>query len=108
RLTSIIYFRPLTKQLVKLIVHKFLREINENLKEKNVKVELTNKAVDWFATEGFDEKLGARPLERLLKQKIIDNIVDDVLFGKLSKHGGFVDINVKHGKLNWHIREMKT
>ena len=86
------HFNPLSRESIRLIVGKFLRETSEALREKKVKLLVDEKATDWLAENGFNEKLGARPMERLIRDAITAKIVDDILFGKL-KHGGTVRIS---------------
>ena len=92
RLDGIVHFNPLSRESIRLIVGKFLRETSEALREKKVKLLVDEKATDWLAENGFNEKLGARPMERLIRDAITAKIVDDILFGKL-KHGGTVRIS---------------
>ena len=92
RLDGFVHFNPLSRESIRLIVGKFLREAGDALREKKVKLSVDEKATDWLAENGFNEKLGARPMERLIRDAITAKIVDDILFGKL-KNGGTVKIS---------------
>ncbi len=86
RLDSIVAFRPLSLELMKKIVDKFIGELNQQLASKKVKVVLTEDTREYLAREGFDPDYGARPLKRLIRTKVADPLTDEILFGML--HGG--------------------
>lgn len=92
RLDGIVHFNPLSRESIRQIVGKFIREACDALRDRKVKLELDEKAIDWLAENGFNEKLGARPMERLIRDSITAKLVDDILFGKL-KNGGTVKIS---------------
>ena len=79
---------------------KFLTELQAQLDEKKVQLDVDEEARDWLATEGYDEKMGARPMQRLIQEKIKRQLAEDVLFGDLSKNGGIVNITLKDGELH--------
>ena len=66
--------------------------------ERNVTIELTRSAAEWLANKGYDSKMGARPLGRVIQEHIKKPLAEDLLFGKLSK-GGVVVVKIKNGKL---------
>jgi ATP-dependent Clp protease ATP-binding subunit ClpA len=101
RLDGIISFNPLSVETMELIVDKFVREINEQLAGKKVKISLTPKARRWAAGHGHDPKYGARPLSRLLQSEIKDPLADEILFGCLEK-GGMVLVDVVDDKLKFN------
>jgi ATP-dependent Clp protease ATP-binding subunit ClpA len=68
------------------------------LKPRSVEISIDESARDWFAKNGFDEKLGARPLERLIRREIVERLVDEVLFGALAS-GGKVLASCKNSKI---------
>ena len=92
RLDGIVHFNALSRESIRRIVGKFLRETADALREKKIRLEADEKALDWLAANGFDEKLGARPMERLIRDAVTAKLVDDILFGSLKK-GGSVKIS---------------
>jgi ATP-dependent Clp protease ATP-binding subunit ClpA len=102
RLDSIVYFNPLSLELMKKIVSKFISLLSLELSAKKISLELTPAALECFAKEGYDPKMGARPLERIIKKEIQEKLADEILFGKLS-NGGKVKITTKGNSLNLKI-----
>ncbi|MGD9638501.1 MAG: ATP-dependent Clp protease ATP-binding subunit ClpA [Alphaproteobacteria bacterium] len=98
RLDAMIQFASLPPSIVHLIVDKFILELSEQLKTKQVIVTASKEAKDWLATKGYDEKNGARPLARVIQEYIKKPLAEELLFGKLEK-GGNVVINEKNNKL---------
>lgn len=103
RLDSTIYFKPLSEDMMKLIVDKQVAKLRKDLKEKDIEIIIQPSARKWFALHGFEPKLGARPLERLIKLEIQEKLVDEILFGKL-ENGGHVKVGVKDKKINLIIK----
>ena len=99
RLDAIVQFSPLSIQVVKTVVDKFLTELQAQLDEKRVTLEVDEDARDWLAREGYDEKMGARPMQRLIQEKIKRQLAEDLLFGDLTQ-GGFVTVGVEDGELS--------
>ena len=87
RLDGIIAFKALTSEIMKMIVDKFIFELNEQLANKKVFVALSPKARRWLAQNGHDPQYGARPLARLIQTALKDPLSDEILFGKLVKGG---------------------
>lgn len=81
RLDGIIRFHPLSRESIRAIVRKFLAEAGDRLRKRGVGLKADEKAVDWLADHGFDEKLGARPLERLIRDEILAKLADLLLSG---------------------------
>ena len=104
RLDAIIQFGALSKDVIKTVVDKFLVEIQVQLDSKKVQLEIDDSARDWLADNGYDEKMGARPMQRLIQEKIKKGLAEDILFGKLS-HGGVVRVVVNDGDLVLDIEE---
>lgn len=98
RLDAWIPFKPLDLDIIKMIVDKFIKELNLQLQEKNVTIQLDEKARIWLAKNGFDQKYGARPMARLIHEKIKQPLAQEILFGKLTK-GGVVKVSEKEDKL---------
>jgi len=89
----------LSIQVVKTVVDKFLTELQAQLDEKRVTLEVDEDARDWLAREGYDEKMGARPMQRLIQEKIKRQLAEDLLFGDLTQ-GGVVTVGVEDGELS--------
>ncbi len=100
RLDAIIQFHTLGMDVIKIVVDKFLTELQQQLDEKKVQLDVDEDARDWIAREGYDEKMGARPMQRLIQEKIKRQLAEDVLFGTLAKNGGMVHITVKDDELH--------
>jgi ATP-dependent Clp protease ATP-binding subunit ClpA len=93
RLDAIIPFAPLPMTVVHKVVQKFVLQLETQLAERNVTFELTQEATDWLAEKGYDEKMGARPLGRVIQENIKKPLAEEILFGKLKK-GGVVRVSV--------------
>jgi ATP-dependent Clp protease ATP-binding subunit ClpA len=100
RLDAIIGFDHLTRDVVRNVVHKFIYRLESQLSERNITINLTDEAQDWLAIHGYDKAMGARPLARLIADKIKKPLAEEVLFGKLSK-GGSVTIGVEDDTLTF-------
>lgn len=90
RLDAWVPFRPLDLDIIKLIVDKFIKELNGQLAEKRVLVKLSEEAREWLAIHGFDARYGARPMSRLIHEKIKQPLANEILFGKLTGGGSVV------------------
>ena len=108
RLDAIVQFGSLPKQVIKTVVDKFLVEIQVQLDEKNVQLDVTEEAREWLANNGYDEKMGARPMQRLIQDRIKKELAEDILFGKLSRNGGTVLVNVEDEDLVLVVGEPET
>ncbi len=105
RLDSIIQFSALSKDVIKTVVDKFLVEIQVQLDDKKVQLDVTDEAREWLAENGYDEKMGARPMQRLIQNRIKKELAEDILFGKLSRNGGVVHVSVADDELVLEIEE---
>ncbi len=94
RLDATVKFAPLSEPILIKIVSKFIKDLEENLADKNIKIILTTKAKKEIARLGYDKLMGARPLQRVITQKIKVPLTDEILFGEL-KNGGSVNIDFK-------------
>ena len=94
RLDASIHFNGLPPEVVRNVVQKFIIQLEGQLAERNVQIEITDKAADWLATRGYDESFGARPLSRLIQEHVKKPMADELLFGKL-KDGGIVRIDIE-------------
>ena len=93
RIDSIIQFSTLSKSVVKTVVDKFLVQLQLQLDDKRVVLNINDDARAWLAEHGYDEKMGARPMARLIQDKLKKPLAEMVLFGELSG-GGTVNIFV--------------
>ena len=98
RLDAIISFGALPKHVIMQVVEKFVLQLEAQLIDRNVHIELTPAAAEWLADKGYDEKMGARPLGRVIQEHIKKPLAEELLFGKLVK-GGIVKVGVKKGEL---------
>ena len=98
RLDAIISFGALPKPVIMQVVEKFVLQLEAQLIDRNVHIELTSAAADWLADKGYDERMGARPLGRVIQEHIKKPLAEELLFGKLVK-GGIVKVGVKKGAL---------
>jgi ATP-dependent Clp protease ATP-binding subunit ClpA len=92
RLDGVIKFNKLNKSSMEMIVYKFINEVNDLIREKNVNIVLTLNGIDMLINRGFDPKMGARPLSRIIDQQIKKPLSKEMLFGKL-KNGGTVTVD---------------
>ncbi len=99
RLDSIVQFGELTMDVIKTVVDKFLVQLQSQLDEKKVFLDVDDDAREWLATNGYDAKMGARPMDRLIQEKIKKPLAEEVLFGGLSEKGGTVFISVEDNEL---------
>jgi len=97
RLDAWVPFRPLDIEMIKLIVDKFINELNGQLAEKRVIVRLDEEAREWLARNGFDARYGARPMSRLIHEKIKQPLANEILFGKLAD-GGSVEVTAENNE----------
>ncbi len=103
RLDAVVQFGGLTIDVVKNVVDKFLTELQAQLDEKRVNIDVDDEAREWLAKEGYDEKMGARPMQRLIQEKIKRPLAEDLLFGKLAAGGGQVTVTIKDDQLNIEV-----
>jgi ATP-dependent Clp protease ATP-binding subunit ClpA len=106
RLDSIVQFNVLNKETVKKIVEKFVIELETQLGERDVIINLTDKASNLISKLGFDEKMGARPLNRVIDEKIKKPLADELIHGKLV-NGGHVLVDAKNDILVFEINKIE-
>ncbi len=105
RLDGIIKFTKLSQDTVSQIVKKFIADLNDQLKDKGIEIVAGANAVRWLSEKGYDSKMGARPLARLIDNKIKSPLSRRVLFGDLVD-GGRVNITVENDELSFTITEL--
>ncbi|MDC0993570.1 ATP-dependent Clp protease ATP-binding subunit ClpA [Alphaproteobacteria bacterium] len=103
RLDAIIPFAPLGKDVIRLVVDKFIMQLDAQLADRNVEIELSEAAMDWLAERGYDAKYGARPLARVVQEYIKKPLADEMLFGGLIG-GGFVFVDVADDNLTVTVK----
>jgi ATP-dependent Clp protease ATP-binding subunit ClpA len=100
RLDAIINFAHLSQETVMQIVQKFIVKLENQLCEKDVQISISDDATRWLAKEGYDKLMGARPLARIIQEKIKKALADELLFGKLSQGGSvYVSLNQEKNEL---------
>ncbi|MDA9959520.1 ATP-dependent Clp protease ATP-binding subunit ClpA [Alphaproteobacteria bacterium] len=103
RLDAIIPFAPLGKDVIRLVVDKFIMQLDAQLADRNVEIELSEAAMDWLAERGYDAKYGARPLARVVQEHIKKPLADEMLFGGLVG-GGLVFVDVADDDLTVTVK----
>lgn len=104
RLDAVISFASLGREIITKVVEKFVLQLEAQLMDRNVTFELSQKAAEWLGEKGYDEKMGARPLARVIQEEIKRPLADELLFGKLAK-GGIVKVDLKNNAINLEIIE---
>ena len=99
RLDAWIAFAPLSFAVIERVVDKFVKELNAQLAERNVRVVLDEAARAWLAARGFDRLFGARPMNRLIQKKIKEPLAEELLFGASLAQGGEVEVGVADDEL---------
>jgi ATP-dependent Clp protease ATP-binding subunit ClpA len=99
RLDAVVQFKPLDFEHILRVVDKFLIELETQLLEKHVGLNVSPEARRWLAEHGFDPQMGARPMSRLIQDRVKRAIADELLFGKLAD-GGKVNLDVSDGDLS--------
>ena len=102
RLDAIISFGSLPKEVIMQVVEKFVLQLEAQLMDRNVTIELTPEAAAWLGDAGYDDRMGARPLGRVIQEHIKKPLAEELLFGSLAK-GGNVKVSVKDNKIDLQI-----
>ncbi len=106
RLDNIVTFNHLEKDIILEIVKKAMREFEELLIQKKVKLKITKSVFEWIAEKGYSPVFGAREIGRLIQEKVKKKFVDEVLFGELSK-GGTASLKIKNDEIKIDIMKEK-
>jgi len=104
RLDNIIWFNHLDENVILHVVDKFIVELQTQLDKKSVCLEMTDQARQWLAKEGYDKTMGARPMARLIQEKLKKPLANEILFGSLTD-GGVVKIKVKAKQLHFEFEK---
>jgi ATP-dependent Clp protease ATP-binding subunit ClpA len=99
RLDAVISFSRLPPEVILRVVDKFVLQLEAQLMDRNVTFELTEEAAEWLGNKGYDDKMGARPLGRVIQEFIKKPLAEDLLFGKLAK-GGLVKVSIKENNIS--------
>jgi ATP-dependent Clp protease ATP-binding subunit ClpA len=104
RLDAVISFSALSPEVVARVVDKFVMELEAQLSDRNVTIDLSKAARNWLARKGYDPLYGARPLARVIQERIKKPLAEELLFGKLAK-GGLVEVDIVDGKPDFTFPE---
>ena len=107
RLDNIIWFNHLEREVILLVVDKFIVELQAQLDKKSVNLELTPKAREWLADKGYDKAMGARPMARVIQEELKKQLANEILFGELVD-GGTVKVSVKDKKIRFDYESNLT
>jgi len=107
RLDSIIQFGVLRPEIIRTVIDKFLVELQVQLDQKKVLLHVDDDAVDWFVEHGYSESMGARPMARLIQEKLKKTLAEDILFGELADNGGDVYITAEDDDIKLEITGRK-
>lgn len=102
RLDAVISFAPLPKSVIMRVVEKFVLQLEAQLMDRNVTIDLSEEAAEWLGEKGYDDKMGARPLARVIQEHIKKPLAEELLFGKLAK-GGVVRVHLRDDSLVFDI-----
>ncbi len=104
RLDAVISFAPLSREVILQVVDKFILQLEAQLMDRHVHIELSPEAANWLAEKGYDDRMGARPLGRVIQEHIKKPLAEELLFGKLTK-GGLVQVTVRDGAIALNVME---
>jgi ATP-dependent Clp protease ATP-binding subunit ClpA len=109
RLDAIIPFAHLSEEVIARVVDKFVMQLETQLLDRNVTIELSDKAREWLAKKGYDRLFGARPLGRVIQEHVKKPLADELLFGQLTRGGVvYVDVAKEGDKLTFRISEARA
>ena len=104
RLDAVISFAPLGKATIMKVVEKFVLQLEAQLMDRNVTFELSEAAAAWLGDKGYDDKMGARPLARVIQEHVKKPLAEELLFGRLTK-GGLVRVVLRDDKIELEVEE---
>lgn len=104
RLDAIIQFKALDPKTILSVVNKFIAELEGQLEQRHVILQVDEEARAWLAHNGYDKKMGARPMARLIQEQIKKPLAEELLFGRLSQ-GGHVKVTIEKGKIKFLIED---
>ncbi|MFZ9133364.1 MAG: AAA family ATPase, partial [Gemmobacter sp.] len=104
RLDAVVSFAPLSRETIMRVVEKFVLQLEAQLIDRGVHIDLTPEAAEWLGEKGYDDKMGARPLGRVIQEHIKKPLAEELLFGRLIK-GGFVRVALRDGAIDLQVTE---
>ncbi|MBB71372.1 MAG: ATP-dependent Clp protease ATP-binding subunit ClpA [Legionellales bacterium] len=107
RLDGVIQFKALDTDIIKNVVDKFLVELEVQLDQKGVKIDVSKKVRAWLAENGYDPQMGARPMARLIQEKLKKPLAEELLFGQLAD-GGMIRIDMDGDEVSFELEETVT
>jgi ATP-dependent Clp protease ATP-binding subunit ClpA len=107
RLDATVFFKPLSAEVMEQVVGKALTELETQLLSKRVDLRVSPEVRKWLAKKGFDARLGARPLARLIQDKIKRRLADEILFGTLEE-GGVVSLKLSGEEFEFEFSAAKS
>ena len=107
RLDAIIQFGPLSLETIRTVVDKFLVELQVQLDSKKVQLHVDDAAIDWFIRNGYSDTMGARPMSRLIQERLKKELAEDILFGDLADGGGDVHVSADDDDIRLDIKGRK-
>ncbi len=108
RLDGIVQFGALDQRIIECVVDKFFVELQAQLDGKKVHLEIDDDVRSWLAEKGYDDKMGARPMARLIHEKLKKPLAESILFGDLSGKGGSVSVSLKNDELVFTIQSKEA
>lgn len=105
RLDGIVQFKHLEHKTILRVVDKFIHKVADQLKSKEVELMVSAEAKEWLAEKGYDRKMGARPMARVIREHIKKPLADELLFGRLSQHPSTVCIELSGDRLKIALKE---
>ncbi|NAZ36521.1 ATP-dependent Clp protease ATP-binding subunit ClpA [Rubellimicrobium sp. CFH 75288] len=107
RLDAVISFAPLSRETIMQVVDKFVLQLEAQLMDRGVQIELSPEAAAWLGEKGYDDRMGARPLARVIQENLKKPLAEELLFGRLTK-GGVVHVGVRDDKLDLRFEPPAT
>ncbi len=106
RLDAVVEFQALSKERLLKVIEKFVGELKKQLKAKRIEMKVSPEALEWLFEKGHEPAYGARPFARMVDEHLKKPMVDEILFGALSKGGGQVKVSVQKGQLHFDYRDL--
>lgn len=107
RLDAVVFFNPLNKENIIAVLDKYILELDNLLAAKNVSLEVSQEAKDYIISQGYNQAMGARPMQRMLEDKVSRKIAKEILYGKLEA-GGEVKVVMKDGEVAFEVKSKKA
>jgi len=106
RLDAVVQFNHLERETIIKIVDKFIAEVEKQFEGKAITLEVSQEAKRWFAEKGYDRKMGARPMARVIQEYLKQPLAEELLFGRLSGDSGSVSVSVEEGRLKVVVEDV--